>query len=319
VPSYLPASNDILRDADNFVQLADMDVIVTCHGSEYTKSKYEALRKSGWTGYWIDAASILRTQDDSVLALDPINSTFIEQSIETGSKTFVGANCTVSLLLMALNGLLRRELVEWINVATYQAVSGAGAEAIGTLISENSKLAQAWKNCGSDIQSLTSNMLSSFVAPPLACNLLPWIGEDSHTEQSGEESKMMFEANKILQRSAKPIPIHSIAVRVPALRCHSQAVLLKLNTEMGLTEIKQLIEKSTPWTKLVENNKSASLTELTPISAAGKLDIKVGRLFHPAYGKEYLSLFTVGDQLLWGAAEPLRRVLRMIVKSKPSI
>ena len=283
-------SGKTLQDAHNLDALAAMDIILTCQGGDYSKAIHPQLRARGWDGYWIDAASALRMDDRAVIILDPVNRHVIDAAIRDGKKDFIGGNCTVSLMLMALGGLFENDLVEWATSMTYQAASGAGAK---------------------NMRELLAGMANFGV--PLAGSLIPWIDADLGNGQSKEEWKGGVESNKILGRSANPIPVDGLCIRVGAMRCHSQALTLKLKKDLPIGEIEQLLAKHNDWVKVVPNEKEASMQELSPAKVSGTLSVPVGRLRKLAMGGEYISAFTVGDQLLWGAAEPLRRMLRILV------
>lgn len=314
-----------LLDANNIDELAKMDIIVTCQGGDYTKQVYQPLRDSGWNGYWIDAASTLRMKDDAIIVLDPVNRHVIDAGLANGVKNYVGGNCTVSLMLMALGGLFQNGLVEWASSMTYQAASGAGAknmrELIGGMGAIHSQVASELANPASailDIDRKVADFLRSDNYPkenfgvPLAGSLIPWIDADLGNGQSKEEWKGGVETNKILN-SQQPVIVEGLCVRVGAMRCHSQAITLKLKQNLPVSEIEQIIASANAWTKVVPNTKEASIHELTPAAVTGTLTTPVGRIRKLAMGDEFISAFTVGDQLLWGAAEPLRRVLRIIL------
>jgi len=315
----------VLQDANDLEALAACDVILTCQGGDYTLAVQPKLRAAGWRGYWIDAASSLRMKDDAVIILDPVNRDVIDAAIEGGVRDFIGGNCTVSLMLMALGGLLREDLVEWISSMTYQAASGAGAPNMRELLAQmGAAHAAAAPLLGDpasailDIDRAVTQCLRGDALPtsqfgaPLAGSLIPWIDKDLGNGQSREEWKGSAETNKILGRSAKPIPVEGLCVRIGAMRCHSQAMTIKLNRDLPLPEIERLIAGGNDWVRLVPNTREASIRELSPARVSGTLDIPIGRVRKLAMGGEYLSAFTVGDQLLWGAAEPLRRMLRML-------
>jgi len=315
----------VLQDANDLEALAACDVILTCQGGDYTLAVQPKLRAAGWRGYWIDAASSLRMKDDAVIILDPVNRDVIDAAIEGGVRDFIGGNCTVSLMLMALGGLLREDLVEWISSMTYQAASGAGAPNMRELLAQmGAAHAAAAPLLGDpasailDIDRAVTQCLRGDALPtsqfgaPLAGSLIPWIDKDLGNGQSREEWKGSAETNKILGRSAKPIPVEGLCVRIGAMRCHSQAMTIKLNRDLPLPEIERLIAGGNDWVRLVPNTREASIRELSPARVSGSLDIPIGRVRKLAMGGEYLSAFTVGDQLLWGAAEPLRRMLRML-------
>ncbi len=314
-----------LLDANDLDILGALDVIVTCQGGDYTSQVHDSLRRTGWNGYWIDAASTLRLQEDAVIILDPVNLPVIEQGLAQGKKNFIGGNCTVSLMLMALDGLLNANLVEWMTVVTYQAISGGGAKQMRELIQQMASVEQSSHSLvadpGSailDIDRAVINLLRSPQLPiteigyPLAGNLLPWIDRDLDSGSSREEWKGSMETNKILGRHSTPIPIESTCVRIGTMRCHSQAFTIKLKQNIPLEEIESILQYANEWVTVVPNNREASLDDLTPVRATGTLDIPIGRIRKLQMGDQYMSAFTVGDQLLWGAAEPLRRMLRIL-------
>ena len=324
-PAFV-GSGKTLQDAHNLDALAAMDIILTCQGGDYSKAIHPQLRARGWDGYWIDAASALRMDDRAVIILDPVNRHVIDAAIRDGKKDFIGGNCTVSLMLMGLGGLFQNGLVEWASCMTYQAASGAGAKNMRELISGmgaiHSQVAAELADPASailDIDRKVSDFLRSPDYPkanfgvPLAGSLIPWIDVDLGNGQSKEEWKGGVESNKILGRSANPIPVDGLCIRVGAMRCHSQALTLKLKKDLPIAEIEQLLAKHNDWVKVVPNEKEASMQELSPAKVSGTLSVPVGRLRKLAMGGEYISAFTVGDQLLWGAAEPLRRMLRILV------
>ena len=319
-------SGKTLQDAHNLDALAAMDIILTCQGGDYSKAIHPQLRARGWDGYWIDAASALRMDDRAVIILDPVNRHVIDAAIRDGKKDFIGGNCTVSLMLMALGGLFENDLVEWATSMTYQAASGAGAKNMRELLAGmgylHAQVADELADAHSailDIDRKVSAALLSDDYPkanfgvPLAGSLIPWIDADLGNGQSKEEWKGGVESNKILGRSANPIPVDGLCIRVGAMRCHSQALTLKLKKDLPIAEIEQLLAKHNDWVKVVPNEKEASMQELSPAKVSGTLSVPVGRLRKLAMGGEYISAFTVGDQLLWGAAEPLRRMLRILV------
>ncbi len=319
-------SGKTLQDAHNLDALAAMDIILTCQGGDYSKAIHPQLRARGWDGYWIDAASALRMDDRAVIILDPVNRHVIDAAIRDGKKDFIGGNCTVSLMLMALGGLFENDLVEWATSMTYQAASGAGAKNMRELLAGmgylHAQVAGELADAHSailDIDRKVSAALRSDDYPkanfgvPLAGSLIPWIDADLGNGQSKEEWKGGVESNKILGRSANPIPVDGLCIRVGAMRCHSQALTLKLKKDLPIAEIEQLLAKHNDWVKVVSNEKEASMQELSPAKVSGTLSVPVGRLRKLAMGGEYISAFTVGDQLLWGAAEPLRRMLRILV------
>jgi aspartate-semialdehyde dehydrogenase len=314
-----------LLDANDLDALGALDVIVTCQGGDYTSRVHDSLRQTGWDGYWIDAASTLRMQEDAVIILDPVNLPVIEQGLSQGKKDFIGGNCTVSLMLMALDGLLNADLIKWMTVMTYQAISGGGAKQMRELIQQMASVNSASHSLvadpGSailDIDQAVINLLRSPRLPtteigyPLAGNLLPWIDRDLDSGTSREEWKGSMETNKILGRNSAPIPIESTCIRIGAMRCHSQAFTIKLKQNVPLEEIESILQNANEWVTVVPNNREASLDGLTPVRVTGTLDIPIGRIRKLQMGENYMSAFTVGDQLLWGAAEPLRRMLRIL-------
>jgi len=316
-----------LKDAMDLNELKAMDVIITCQGGDYTKEIYPKLRESGWQGYWIDAASTLRMKDDSIIVLDPVNLGVIKNGISHGIKTYVGGNCTVSLMLMAIGGLFAQDLVEWITPMTYQAASGAGAQNMRELIKQmgaiHAEVKAQLDNPASailEIDRKVTDFLRSDTYPleqwpvPLAASLIPWIDVQLESGQSKEEWKAQVETNKILGRGDKPVPIDGLCVRVGAMRCHSQALTIKLKQDVPLDEIHDMLAKANDWVKVVANDRELSMRELTPAAVTGTLSVPVGRMRKLSMGKDYLSAFTVGDQLLWGAAEPLRRTLRILLE-----
>ena len=316
-----------LKDAKNIDELKAMDIIITCQGGDYTKAVYPELRKAGWNGYWIDAASSLRMVDDSIIVLDPVNLNVIKEAIANGTKTYVGGNCTVSLMLMAIGGLFEKDLIEWITPMTYQAASGAGAQNMRELIKQMGAIHDNVKTLVDDpasailnIDKQVTNFLRSDEYPtqhwpaPLAASLLPWIDVPLESGQSKEEWKAQVETNKILGRSDNPVPIDGLCVRIGAMRCHSQALTIKLKKGVPMDEIDGMLAAANDWVKVVPNDRDITTTDLTPAAVTGTLTVPVGRLRKLTMGPEYLSAFTVGDQLLWGAAEPLRRTLRILLE-----
>ncbi|MDP3857345.1 MAG: aspartate-semialdehyde dehydrogenase [Stagnimonas sp.] len=316
-----------LQDANDLKALAVLDVIVSCQGGDYTSAVYGPLRAAGWRGYWIDAASTLRMQDHAVIILDPVNREVIDRALDAGTRDYIGGNCTVSLMLMALGGLFREGLVEWLSAMTYQAASGAGAQNMRELIAQMGRVHAAVApeladpaSAILDIDAKVAATLRSAEFPtqnfgaPLAGSLIPWIDKQLANGQSKEEWKGQVETNKILGRSAEPIPVDGICVRIGAMRCHSQALTIKLNRDVPLADLEQLIAGANDWVRLIPNEKESSVRELTPAAVGGKLHVPVGRLRKLNMGPQYLGAFTCGDQLLWGAAEPLRRMLRILVE-----
>lgn len=311
-----------LADAHDIVSLSAMQVIVTCQGGDYTKRVYPELRKTGWEGHWIDAASALRMDGDSVIVLDPVNRPVIDQALSRGCKAFIGGNCTVSLMLMGLAGLFQENLVEWITAMTYQAASGAGAKNLMELVSQMGALAQAGQQLGASalqVEKAVTQAMQQGALPtdnwavPLAGSLIPWIDTAVEDGQTREEWKGMVETNKILGCTT-PIPVDGQCVRIGALRCHSQALTIKLKKKLPLRDIEDLLGGAHEWVEVVPNEPLATRDRLTPTAVTGTLTVPVGRVRKMKLGPEYLTLFTVGDQLLWGAAEPLRRMLKILVQ-----
>ena len=313
-----------LLDAHDLDALAQMDVVVTCQGGDYTNQVHPRLREKGWNGYWIDAASALRMAPDATIILDPVNRPVIDRALAEGKKDFIGGNCTVSLMLMAIGGLFKAGLVEWVSSMTYQAASGAGAQNMRELLAQKGHLFEAaaedLKDPASailDIDRKVSAALRSDTFPveqfgaPLAGSLIPWIDKAVEAGQTKEEWKGHAETNKILQNDPA-IAIDGICVRIGAMRCHSQALTIKLKKDVPLDEIETILRNDNEWVDVVENSKEATLKRLTPAAISGTLAVPVGRLRKMKMGPEYLAAFTVGDQLLWGAAEPLRRMLRIL-------
>lgn len=324
--TYLKKQNDNIKNAFDIDQLKLLDIIITCQGTNYTNKIYYLLRNIGWNGYWIDASSALRMKKESIIVLDPINHKFIKQGIKNGIKTFVGGNCTVSLMLMALSGLFADDLVDWISVSTYQAASGAGSKYMKELLLQ---MGQIYKNIEKDILltscniiniekkiaklSKSNNFIQEKFQAPLACSLIPWIDIKMKNGQSKEEWKGQAETNKILNKENKLIKIDGLCVRIGSLRCHSQSFTIKLKKNIALNDIENLLSQNNPWTKFIPNEKLLSVKKLTPAAVTGTLNIPVGRVRKLNMGSKYISAFAVGDQLLWGAAEPLRRMLRLLI------
>ena len=321
----------ILQSANDVASLKKMDVILSCQGGDYTTATYDQLRGNGWNGYWIDAASTLRMRDDTIIILDPVNDQVIRSGLRNGIKSFAGGNCTVSLMLMALHGLFRQGLVAWMTSMTYQAASGAGAQNMRELLTQMGSLSHSvsedLSNPASAIlaidKTVTDTMRSTDFpvdnfGVPLAGSLIPWIDKDLGNGQSREEWKGKAETNKILGRSESQIPVDGICVRIGAMRCHSQALTICMTKDVPIDEIVELIGQANPWAKVVPNERSASMKDLSPTAVTGTLTCPVGRLrkldLDPTNQGKYLSAFTVGDQLLWGAAEPLRRMLRILLE-----
>jgi len=314
-----------LKDAHDINELKAMDAIISCQGGDYTTEIFPKLRAAGWSGYWIDAASTLRMEKDAVIILDPVNLDLIKKSLANGGKNFIGGNCTNSILLMGLGGLFHAGLVEWVSSMTYQAASGAGAQSMRELLNQMgvayasvSDLLADPKSAILDIDRRLAEKLRSADMPtenfgaPLAGSLIPWIDKQLDNGQSKEEWKGKAEVNKILGTTSV-IPVDGLCVRIGAMRCHSLALTLKLKKDVPLSEIEALIKGGNPWVKFVPNQREISVRELTPVSVTGKLDIAVGRVRKMELGPEYVSAFVCGDQLLWGAAEPLRRMLRILL------
>jgi aspartate-semialdehyde dehydrogenase len=315
-----------VHDANDIAALKKLPMLISTQGGDYTQAVHPRLRAAGWQGYWIDAASALRMEKNAVIVLDPVNLDVMHTARERGAKDFIGGNCTVSLMLMAVAGLLRAGVVEWITAMTYQSASGAGAQSMremlqqmGVLHGSASVLLQNPASGILEIDRAVSAALASEDYPrahfdvPLAGSLIPWIDKDLGNGQSREEWKAAAEANKILGTESRPVPIEGICVRVGAMRCHSQALTIKLSQDLPLPEVEKLIAGGNPWVRIVPNNRDASIRALSPAAVSGKLDIPIGRLRKLAMGGEYISAFTVGDQLLWGAAEPLRRTMRFLL------
>jgi aspartate-semialdehyde dehydrogenase len=315
-------AHDKLLSAMDPKELAKMDILVSCQGGEYTTEIFPMLRKDGWKGIWIDAASTLRMKDDTVIVLDPVNRNYIQESISKGVKNFVGGNCTVSLLLIALDGLFKENLVEWVSSMTYQAASGAGAKNMIELLDQMKSVGVAFganpAGGALELEKQMTTLMNGSEFPKtnfghaLALNVLPWIDSEMPSGQSKEEWKAQVEANKILQ-STTPIPIDGTCVRVGALRCHSQGLTIKLKKSVHLSTVEELIASANPWVKLIGNTKPETLKELTPAAVSGKLHVPIGRVRQMTLGDTYINAFTLGDQLLWGAAEPLRCVLRQVL------
>jgi aspartate-semialdehyde dehydrogenase len=320
-----------LKDATDITELSKCEIIISCQGGDYTGEVFPKLRASGWNGYWIDAASTLRMNDDAVIVLDPVNLDVIKNAMTRGVKNYIGGNCTVSCMLMGLGGLFEHKLVDWMSSMTYQAASGGGAQHMRELLTQFGTINSAVRPLLDDPASaileidrtvlatqhgLSSDEIKQFGAP-LAGNLIPWIDKDLGNGQSKEEWKAGAETNKILGLGAafgsSEIPVDGLCVRIGAMRCHSQALTIKLKHDVPLDEINDIVASNNQWVKVVPNNREASMRDLSPAAVTGSLTIPVGRLRKMSMGGEYLSAFTVGDQLLWGAAEPLRRMLRIVL------
>ena len=316
-----------LQDARDLDALAAMDLVLTCQGSSYTQAVYHDLRARGWQGCWIDAASTLRMASDSIIVLDPVNRAVIDAALAAGKRDFIGGNCTVSLMLMALGGLFRHGLVEWVSAMTYQAASGAGARHMRELLAQmgaiHEGVAELLVDPAAAILNIDRTVAETMrggqfptarFGVPLAGSLIPWIDTRLENGQSREEWKGMAETNKILGREDRPIPVDGTCVRVGAMRCHSQGLTIKLSGDIPLDELEDMIDSANDWVTLVPNEREATVRALAPAAVTGTLKIPVGRLRKMNLGGQYLSAFTVGDQLLWGAAEPLRRMLRLLLE-----
>ncbi len=317
-----------LQDAYNIDELKAMDILISCQGGDYTSAVFGKLRQSGWQGYWIDAASTLRMGQDAIIILDPVNLPVIKQALHDNVKNYIGGNCTVSLMLMAVGGLFEEDMVEWMSAMTYQAASGAGAQNMRELLLQMGEAHRVAKDLLDDPASgildidrevagtlRNGNFPTQNFGVPLAGSLIPWIDKDLGNGQTREEWKGQSETNKILGRSDHAVPVDGICVRVGAMRCHSQALTIKLKKNVPLDEIEDILAASNSWVRVVPNERESTMKELTPAVVTGTLTVPVGRLRKLAMGGEYLSAFTVGDQLLWGAAEPLRRMLRIMVEA----
>ncbi|MBU3723891.1 MAG: aspartate-semialdehyde dehydrogenase [Burkholderiaceae bacterium] len=328
-------SNEPLKSASDINALKAMDIVITCQGGDYTKEVFPKLRAAGWSGHWIDAASALRMEQDAVIILDPVNRPVIDKALASGGKNWIGGNCTVSLMLMAMGGLFRQNLVEWVSAMTYQAASGAGAQNMRELLSQMGRLHHVVEkeladpsSAILDIDRKISDTLRSgaaaglpvenFRGVPLAGSLIPWIDVPVEHGQSKEEWKGGAEANKILGnppfRSPGSIPIDGLCVRIGAMRCHSQALTVKMTKDVPMDEVVDILAKANDWVRVIPNERERTERELTPAAISGTMTVPVGRLHKMAMGPQYLAAFTVGDQLLWGAAEPLRRMLRILLE-----
>ena len=317
-----------VMDAKDLAALKALPVIISCQGGDYTSEIHPRLRQAGWNGYWIDAASALRMQDDAVIILDPVNMPLIKKSFDGGIKNFIGGNCTVSLMLMGMAGLFQRDEIEWMTCMTYQAASGAGAAQMRELVAQMALIGDEAKALLDDPDSSildvdravtdtlrSRQMPKTQIGQPLAANLLPWVDRDLGNGQSREEWKGQAETNKILGRNGSQIPVDGICVRIGAMRCHSQALTIKLRRALPVDEVEGMLAEANDWVKVVPNRREESLAELTPAAVTGKLSVPVGRIRKLPMGDNYISAFTVGDQLLWGAAEPLRRMVRILLES----
>ncbi|OGA66844.1 MAG: aspartate-semialdehyde dehydrogenase [Betaproteobacteria bacterium RIFCSPLOWO2_12_FULL_65_14] len=321
-----------VKNASDLAELKKLPVIISCQGGDYTNDVYPRLRQEGWKGYWIDAASALRMKDDAVIILDPVNMPLIKKAMSKGVKDYIGGNCTVSLMLMGMAGLFERDEIEWMTSMTYQAASGAGAANMRELVQQMAKIGERAQRLLADpasaildIDRAVTETIRSPQLPKdnfgqaLAANLLPWIDKDLGNGQSREEWKGQAETNKILGRNGNAIPVDGVCVRVGAMRCHSQALTIKLKRPLPLDEIEGMLAEANDWVKVVPNRRAETLAELTPAAVTGKLAVPVGRLRKLPMGEDYLAAFTVGDQLLWGAAEPLRRMLRILLDQGSSL
>lgn len=314
-----------LKDAGDIDELKAMDVIVTCQGGDYTTEVYGKLRAAGWKGYWIDAASTLRMQEDSIIVLDPVNRELIDKGVANGVKDYIGGNCTNSIMLMGMNGLFREGLVDWVSSMTYQAASGGGANHMRELLKGmgaiHSTVAEELATPSSAIleidrkvaKAIREDVPTEYFGAPLAGGLIPWIDKQLDNGQSKEEWKGQAEVNKILGTSSV-VPVDGLCVRIGAMRCHSLALTVKLKKDLPLSEIESIIKSGNDWVKWVPNDREISVKELTPAAITGGLEVGVGRVRKMNMGGEYLSAFVIGDQLLWGAAEPLRRMLRILIE-----
>ncbi|MBE7460239.1 MAG: aspartate-semialdehyde dehydrogenase [Zoogloeaceae bacterium] len=317
-----------LQDARDVDALKTMDIVISCQGGDYTTEVFPRLRGAGWSGHWIDAASSLRMKDDTVIILDPVNLAVIKNALVRGGRNWIGGNCTVSLMLMAVGVLFQRDLVEWMSAMTYQAASGAGAQNMRELLTQMGEVHRVAKGLLDDpasaildIDREVAGILREETFPtanfgvPLAGSLIPWIDKELENGQSREEWKGQAETNKILGREASPVPVDGICVRVGAMRCHSQALTLKLKQDVPTDEVEAMIAASNAWVRVVPNKRDVTIRELTPTAVTGTLSVPVGRLRKLNMGPQYLGAFTCGDQLLWGAAEPLRRMLRILLEA----
>src|SRR5277367_2956669 len=328
-PPKIGVTAPALQDAHDIAALAKLPLLISTQGGDYTQAIHPRLRAAGWKGYWIDAASSLRMQKNAVIVLDPVNLAVMQAAREEGIKDFIGGNCTVSLMVMAVGGLMRASLVEWITAMTYQSASGAGAQNMREMLDQMGALhasaAALLANPASAILEIDRAVSRAFGAAdfptehfgaPLAASLIPWIDKDLGNGQSREEWKAGAESNKIMGTEATPVPVEGICVRVSAMRCHSQALTIKLKGDIPLREIERVIAGGNSWVKVIPNDRDSSIRELAPASVSGTMSIPIGRLRKLAMGGEYLSAFTVGDQLLWGAAEPLRRTMRFLLDTQ---
>ena len=319
----------ILLDGNSYDELAQMDIILSCQGGSYTEKIYPLLKKNGWAGHWIDAASTLRMEGDALIVLDPLNRKAIDEAYSSGNKTWVGGNCTVSLMLLAIQGLIENNTVEWVSSMTYQAASGAGARNMKELLVQmgeiHSSIAEKINDSHFSILDLdkvvqerinSNSFPTEFFGIPLAGSLIPWIDQDLDNGKSKEEWKGQVETNKILSSHFDSINVDGICVRIGTMRSHSQALTIKLKKNIDLQEVNSLIAGGNEWVKFIDNNKNDSSNLLTPAAVSGKLDIAIGRVSLMSLEDNIISAFTVGDQLLWGAAEPLRRMLNILIKKE---
>jgi len=313
--------DSVLHDAKDLHRLSSCDVLISCQGGGYTTEVYGPLRKSGWKGFWIDAASTLRMSDEAAIILDPVNAHVIRDALTRGLRSFAGGNCTVSLMLMAVGGLFKAGLVEWMTTMTYQAASGAGAAKMIELVKQMECLTDPTRAAPSgnalEVDRMVTQAQRAVNLPtqengaPLAGSLIPWIDRDMPGGQTREEWKGMAETNKIMGLQP-PVPVDGICVRIGTMRCHSQGLCLKLTKDVVLRDIEQILVNSNSWVRLIPNDKESTMRCLTPAAVSGSLNVPIGRLHKLKLGPEFLGAFTVGDQLLWGAAEPLRRMLRIL-------
>lgn len=331
----LAKNETTLKDASDIEALKKCDIIITCQGGDYTSEIFPKLRAAGWNGYWIDAASTLRMKEDAIIVLDPVNLNVIKDSLKRGVKNYIGGNCTVSCMMMGLGGLFEHDMIEWMTSMTYQAASGGGAQHMRELLTQFGSINAEVKALLDDPKSaileidrkvlgkqhsMSADEVKQF-GTPLGGNLIPWIDKDLGGGLSKEEWKAGAETNKILGRGegfsngGKVIPVDGLCIRIGAMRCHSQALTIKLKKDVPLDEINDIIASNNQWVKVVPNDKESSMHDLTPAAVTGSLTIPVGRLRKLQMGGDYLSAFTVGDQLLWGAAEPLRRMLRIVLEN----
>ena len=329
-PKFAPTQTlaSQLQNAFDIAALKKLDIIISCQGGDYTSEIFPKLRNAGWDGHWIDAASTLRMQEDAVIILDPVNLPVIKAAIAKGNKNWIGGNCTVSCMLMGIGSLFNAGLIEWMTSMSYQAASGGGAQHMRELLTQFGTLNAEVKNLLDDPASailqidhgvinkqrnLNVKETENFQVP-LAGSLIPWIDKDLGNGMSKEEWKAGVETNKILGRTGKAIvPIDGLCVRIGAMRCHSQALTIKLTRDVPLSDLEAMIAQSNPWVKLIPNTREETIKHLTPVAVSGTMQIPVGRLRKLAMGPQYLSAFTIGDQLLWGAAEPLRRMLSLLI------